>query len=78
MKENEKAIDELLQEEGYSATTSAKQAISDFSILYARKLLHRCLAPNKDTISADDLRYVQTYTQINLRDNEQDPFNGVR
>ena len=47
----------MLEEYGCTATDGAKQAISDFSILYARKLINRCLFPNKDTFTSDDLRY---------------------
>ena len=46
----------MLQEEGHQATTGAKQAIADFAILYARKLIRKSLFPNKSTINAEDVR----------------------
>lgn len=48
----------MVTEEGYEATDQAKQAITDFSILYAKKLITRCAKGGKSTITLDDLRYV--------------------
>lgn len=67
MKENNKAIEEMLEEYGCTATDGAKQAISDFSILYARKLINRCLIPNKDTFTSDDLRYTPPHLDSPMR-----------
>lgn len=58
MYENEKAIEDMLEEEGQEATQSAKQAIADFSILYARKLIRKSLFPGKNTINVEDVRYL--------------------
>ena len=46
----------MLTEEGSEATPGAKQAIADFAILYARKLVRKSLFPNKNTVSAEDVR----------------------
>ena len=56
MKENEKAISAMLEEEGCEATDSAKQAIADFAILYAKKLIKKSLFPNKTSIGSEDIR----------------------
>ena len=53
----------MLEEEGCDANPNAKQAITDFSILYAKKLLKKCLFPNKDSINPDDLRYNTCYQE---------------
>ena len=53
----------MLEEEGCTANSNAKQAITDFSILYAKKLLKKCLFPNKDSINPDDLRYLAFYPE---------------
>ena len=53
----------MLEEEGVTANSSAKQAITDFSILYAKKLLKKCLFPNKDSISPEELRYIAYYQE---------------
>jgi hypothetical protein len=48
----------MLQEEGYEATESAQQALTDFSILYAKKLIGRCLKGDKVSITLEDVRYL--------------------
>lgn len=56
MKENFTAIEQALSEENLVATDSAKQALADFTVLYARKLLRECLKPNRTNVSLSDLR----------------------
>lgn len=67
MKENEKAIEAMLQEEGHDATQGAKQAIADFTVLYARKLIRKSLFPNKTTITLDDVRYIPSHSATPTR-----------
>ena len=56
MKENNEAIEAMLAEEGSEATSGAKQAIADFAVLYARKLIRKSLFPNKSSINIEDVR----------------------
>lgn len=46
----------MLQEEGFEATDLAKQAIIDFSTMYAKKLISKCMRGGKTTLTLEDIR----------------------
>jgi hypothetical protein len=46
----------MFEEEGVMASSGAKQAATDFAIMYARKLIRKTLTLNKNAITSDDVR----------------------